>query len=212
MKIAKKNCLELDIEHFVISFDELFGYKLDDIVNLTRGKGIAPCSYCGVLRRRALNIVARKHGVDKLATAHSLDDETQTMILNIFHGNVLGIARVKPMLKAIHPKLIQRIKPLCQIPEKEIALYAYFKGIDFQSISCPYAETALRSDIRTMLNRMERKHPGIKFTIFRSMERVRPALETMVEAAKIQECKMCGEPSVGELCQPCKMLQEVSII
>lgn len=212
IKLAKKHCRELNIEHIIISFKEMYGYKLDEIVNMTNETGLKPCSYCGALRRRALNITARELGADKLSTAHNLDDETQTIFLNILHGDVQRIARVKPSLDIIHPKLVQRIKPLCEVPEREVALYAYLKGIDFQRIPCPYVETALRSDIRVMLNRMAEKYPSIKFTIFRSMEKVRPALEAMAEEAKLQECKMCGEPTSGEICQPCKMLQELTII
>jgi len=215
LKVAAKNCQKLGVEHLVTSFKETYGYKLDEIVNMTRKrgeKGLTPCSYCGVLRRKVLNTAAREAGVDKLATAHSLDDETQTMILNIIHGDTLRIARAKPVLTEIHPKLIQRVKPLCEVPEKEIAFYAYLRKIEFQSIPCPYARTALRNDVRTMLNRMEEKHAGTKFAIFRSMERIRPALEAMAEEAKIQDCRICGEPTVGELCKPCEMLQELRIL
>ena len=215
LKIAAKNCRKLGVEHLVTSFKETYGYTLDEIVSIIRKrkeKGLTPCSYCGVLRRRALNTAAREAGVDKLATAHSLDDETQTMILNIIHGDVLRIARTKPVLTVIHPKLVQRVKPLCEVPEKEIAFYAYLRKIEFQGIPCPYAQTALRNDIRTMLNRMEEKHAGTKFTIFRSIERIRPALEAMGEEAKIQDCRICGEPTVEELCKPCEMLQKLHIL
>lgn len=214
LKVAKKNCRKLGVEHVVTSFKEMYGYTLDEIVNLIRNKkkkGLTPCSYCGVLRRRALNTAAREAGVDKLATAHSLDDETQTMLLNIIHGDALRIARAKPVLTVIHPKLVQRVKPVCEVPEKEIAFYAYLRRIEFQSIPCPYAQTALRNDIRTMLNRLEEKHAGTKFTVFRSVERIRPALEAMAEEAKLQNCRKCGEPTVGELCKPCQMLQELHV-
>jgi uncharacterized protein (TIGR00269 family) len=214
LKVAKKNCQKLGVEHVVTSFKEMYGYELDEIVNMVqerREKGLTPCSYCGVLRRRALNTAAREAGVDKLATAHSLDDETQTILLNIIRGDALRIARVKPMLTVIHPKLVQRVKPLCEVPEKEIAFYAYLRKIEFQSIPCPYAQTALRNDVRIMLNRMEEKHAGTKFAIFRSIEKIRPALEAIAEEAKLQNCKICGEPTVGELCKPCQMLQELHI-
>ena len=215
LKIAKRNCKKLGVEHVIKSFKELFGYGLDEIVELVRRggeKGLTPCSYCGVLRRKALNTMAREAGVDKLVTAHSLDDETQTMLLNVVHGDPLRIARSKPVLTVIHPKLVQRVKPLCQVPEKEVAFYAYLKGIEFQCIPCPYAQTALRNDIRSMLNSMEHKHAGTLFAIFNSMERIRPALESFVEEVKLHNCKLCGEPTVGDLCRPCQMLQELQVL
>ena len=215
LKLAVKNCRKLRFEHTVTSFKELYGVKLDDLVKLLGEKkqgGLTPCAYCGVLRRRALNLVAREARVDKLATGHNLDDETQTILLNILHGDALRIARVKPVLAERHPKLVKRVKPLCEVPEKETTLYAYLKKIKFQNIPCPYAPTALRSDIRTMLNRMEEKHAGVKFTIFRSIEKIRPALETAAKAERLRDCQLCGEPTTDKICKPCQMLQELRVL
>lgn len=214
LKFAVENCQKLGIKHFTVSFKEMYGYKLDELVGMlqSKEKTLTPCAYCGVLRRRALNMAARKAGANKLVTAHNLDDETQTIILNILHGDALRIARVKPLMDSIHPDLIPRIKPLCEIPEKETAFYAYLKKIKFQTIPCPYAHTALRNDVRAMLNRIEEKHAGTKYTIFRSIEKIRPILETMVETEKLKECKLCGEPTVSDICKPCQLLQELHII
>jgi uncharacterized protein (TIGR00269 family) len=216
LKFAVSNCKKLGVKHFVTSFKELYGYSLDEIVDLTcekreGSKGLTPCAYCGGLRRRALNLTARKTGVKKLATAHNLDDETQTILLNLLHGDALRVARVKPVLEEAHPKFVRRVKPMCEIPEKEIALYAYLKQIEFQSTPCPYASTALRSDIRVMLNRMEEKHAGIKFALVKSVERIRPALEAAAKEVKLQDCTVCGEPTTGKICKPCQMLQKLGV-
>jgi len=213
LKIAEKNCEKLGVKHHIVSFKELFGYKLDEIVKLMekRKAELSPCAYCGVLRRRALNIAAREVNANKLATAHSLDDEVQTILLNILHGDPLRLARQKPATEEIHQKLVRRVKPFCEIPEREIAFYAFLRKIEFQSYPCPYAPQALRSDIRIMLNRLEEKHPGMKFTIFRSFERIRPALENLAEKEKLGECEICGEPTTGKICKVCEMLQELGI-
>jgi uncharacterized protein (TIGR00269 family) len=215
LRFAAKTCQELGIKHKIVSFKEMYKITLDELEDIIRGEKkneLSPCSYCGVLRRRALNTAARQTEANKLATAHNLDDETQTILLNIVHGDAIRIARVKPILDIGHPKLVQRVKPFCEVPEKEIALYAYLKKIEFQSIPCPYAQTALRNDIRKMLNTMEEKHTGTKFAIFRSIERIRPALEASAEKEKLQDCKLCGEPTVGEVCIPCQMLQRLHIL
>lgn len=212
LKLAAENCRKLSVEHHVVSFKHLFGFTLDEIVKLQRQKGegnVTSCAYCGVLRRRALNMTAREIKADKLATAHTLDDETQTILLNIFHGDVLRIAKEKPMTDEVHPKLVRKIKPFCEIPEKETALYAYVKKIRFQSRPCPYASEALRNDARIMLNRMEEKHPGIKFTIFKSIEKIRPALEEMAKKESLGECAECGEPTTARICRTCQLLKSI---
>lgn len=206
--IAAENCRKLDIEHHVVSFEEQYGYAFDQIVDRIRTKQdekLTPCAYCGVLRRKALNYEARRIGATKLATAHTLDDETQTILLNIFHGDVLRIAKEKPVTDKVHPKLVQKIKPFCEIPEKETALYAYVSGVKFQKKPCPYASEALRNDARLMLNRLEERHSGVKFTIFRSIDRIRPALMELASKEGLGECIECGEPTTGTVCRTCQM-------
>jgi uncharacterized protein (TIGR00269 family) len=212
LKIAAQNCEKLGVQHRIVSFKELFGSTFDDMVRRLRRKRSGqetPCAYCGVLRRKALNVAAREARADKLATGHTLDDETQTILLNIFHGDVLRIAKEKPFTDSVHPKLVPRIKPFCEIPEKETALYAYIKGIRFQSTPCPYAADALRNDARTILDGLEDKHPGMKFTIFKSIERIRPALEALADGEGLEECVECGEPTSDRVCRTCQMLKQI---
>jgi uncharacterized protein (TIGR00269 family) len=215
IKMAAENCKELDVEHFIVSFKELYGYAQDEIVKRLKRKessGLTPCAYCGVLRRKALNIAAREVNANKIATGHTLDDETQTILLNILHGAPLRMAREKPLTDKVHPKLVQRIKPFCGIPERETTLYAYTKKMRFQDTSCPYASEAMRNPIRLFLNRMEHKHAGTKFTIFKSIEKIRPAIEKIVKKEELNECIKCGEPTTERICKACQMLQELGMI
>jgi uncharacterized protein (TIGR00269 family) len=212
LEIAAENCKKLGLSHHVISFKALFGFTLDEIVARARAKGgteLTSCAYCGVLRRRALNVAARAVGANKIATAHTLDDEVQTVLLNVFHGDILRLAKEKPVTDEVHPRLVQRVKPFCEIPEKESALYAYVKRIKFQDAPCPYASEALRNDVRVMLNRMEEKHAGTKFAVFKSMERIRPALDEIARKDCFRECVECGEPASSGLCKVCEMLKQV---
>lgn len=215
IKIAQWNTKKLGIPHHVMSFKKLYGYTLDEIVGIVRKRKhlqLTPCAYCGALRRQALNMLAREVGATKLATAHTLDDEVQTILLNILHGDVARLAKVKPKSSVAHFKFVTRIKPFCQILEREVALYAFLKGFEFQATPCPYAPMALRSDVRVLLNRMEQKHAGVKFVVFRSVERLRSMLEGFVDGLRLGECRVCGEPCIGDLCKPCEMLQELRVL
>jgi uncharacterized protein (TIGR00269 family) len=211
LRIAAENCKELGIKHHVVSFKKLFGFSLDEIIKQRKESfpKQTSCTYCGVLRRKALNKAAKDVKADKLATAHTLDDEVQTILLNIFHGDVLRIAREKPLTDEAHPKLVRKIKPFCEVPEKETALYAYVRKIRFQNVPCPYASEALRNDVRIMLNRVEEKHAGMKFTIFRSIERIRPAIEDIARKQGFNDCAECGEPTTEKVCRTCQMLDQL---
>jgi uncharacterized protein (TIGR00269 family) len=212
MRIASDNCRKLGIRHETVSFRELYGYTLDEIVKKqerTEHRTETACAICGVLRRRALNIAGRRVGASKIATAHTLDDETQTILLNIFHGDIIRTAREKPVTDKADDDLIQKIKPFCLIPEEETALYAYVKKTKFQSIACPYASDALRNDIRLILNRLEKKRPGTKFTIYKSIEKVRPSLEMAEKKKRVARCVICGEPTSERTCRVCQILQKI---
>ena len=212
LEIAALNCKKLGVEHHIVSFKDLYGFTLDEIIKRTGPKierKLTACAYCGVLRRRALNVAAREVCADKVATAHTLDDEVQTSLMNIFRGDIVRLAKEKPMTDKVHPMLVRKVKPFCEVPERESTLYAYVKHIRFQDTPCPYASEALRNDIRVMLNRMEQKRAGTKFTVFKSIERIRPALAELVDKDEFQECVECREPASGSLCRTCEMLRDL---
>ena len=212
LDIAASNCKNLEIPHYIVSFKELYGFTLDEMIFRARDKGqteLTACAYCGVLRRKAINAGARQVKATKIATAHTLDDEVQTVLMNIFHGDIARLAKEKPVTSEVHPLFVQKIKPFCEIPENESALYAYVKKIQFQDTPCPYASEALRNDIRGMLNRMEEKHAGTKFTVSKAMERLRPALEETAKKENFKVCIECGEPSALDLCKACELLRHV---
>ncbi|MCW4005698.1 MAG: TIGR00269 family protein [Candidatus Bathyarchaeota archaeon] len=211
LQIAVDACKRWNMPHHIVSFKDLYGYTLDEIVKRakTRGCELTPCAYCGVLRRKALNIAALNINANKVATGHTLDDEVQTSLLNIFHGDIPKMAAEKPITDKIHPKLIQKVKPFCEIPEKESALYAYLKNINFQSTPCPYASEALRNDIRTLLNRMEERHAGTKHTIYKSIEKLRPAIQQTTQKPPFQNCQQCNHPAAANLCMACQLLKQI---
>jgi len=56
---------------------------------------------------------------------------------------------------------------------------------------------------------MEEKHAGMKFTIFGSIERIRPAIEKIVRQEEFKKCNECGEPTTERICKTCQMLQQL---
>ena len=103
-----------------------------------------PCTYCGVGRRWVLNRKARELGATKLAVGHNLDDEVQSVLLNYMRGDLPRASRMGPVTdwsrrKKFGEKFVPRIKPLRELPEKEIALYVLLKGYDIKWDECPYA-------------------------------------------------------------------------
>jgi uncharacterized protein (TIGR00269 family) len=208
LNLAHAACQKLGIEQIVVSYRELFGLTTDEIARMELGQ--TPCSYCGVFRRKAINKAASIVGATKIATAHNLDDEVQTVLLNMLHGDPMRIVRTGPILKDPRGKFLPRIKPLCDVPEKEVVLYAYLRGFEFQSVECPHSHEALRNDIRAFLNQMEQKHPGSKFTLQRTAERLRELFAESLPLSELRECGKCGDPTTHELCEACVMLMAIA--
>jgi len=206
IKIAKKLCKDLGLKHYVFSFKDEFGKTLD---KMKRGKA-KKCTYCGVFRRYLLNKAARKLKATKLATGHNLDDEAQGILINFFKGDLNRLVRMgaKPMALP-DKKFVLRIKPLRNIPEKEIGAYCLLKGLTLRTHECPYVRDSFRDDIRRQLNEIEDKYPGSKFEVVRTYDRVEKALKTLVRKDAVIYCKRCKEPSSGEVCKTCLLKESI---
>jgi len=204
--IVRKNCDALGVEHMVVSFGDLFGTTMDEIAS--RARELAACSYCGVLRRAAMNRAARDWEATHLATGLNLDDSAQSILMNFMRGDVERLARLGPHTR-VQARLVPRLQPLRTIPESETALYAMLKGYEYHDLECPYAPEALRNDYRSILAQLEDKYPGTRHSILRSYDGLRPLLENGYAPASLKTCS-CGEPTTSDKCKACELLESLS--
>lgn len=200
--IVSDNCRSMGLEHIVVSLRDLYGVAVDDIAATERP--LSACSYCGVLRRAAMNRAARKWGATHIATGLNLDDTAQSILMNFARGDVQRLARLGPHTRT-QPGLVPRIQPLRTIPESETTLYAIVNGLRFHDLECPYASGALRNDYRRGVADLEDRYPGTRHSILRSYDGLLPALETVYPSAQLRTCA-CGERTVGERCKTCELL------
>jgi uncharacterized protein (TIGR00269 family) len=195
---------ERGIEHHVISFREELGYTVDELASLRPGV----CN-CGVFRRQILNRKARELGANKLATGHNLDDEVESALMNFMTGNIVRMTRGDGIVNS--DKFVRRIKPLRRSPEEEVALYASIVLPEMEfAPECPYRGEVIRRNVKRVMDELERRHPGIRYQILESSEKLRNALvQGKTVGAGIRECQICGEPSSGDTCNMCKLLAEI---
>lgn len=200
LKTARKFCRENGVPLSVVSFEESFGKTVDEMSDKNA------CSFCGVLRRRLLSDLAKELKLDKLVTGHNLDDEAQAIMLNYVRGDVERLCRLSNTKKS--EKFVRRIKPLQEMPEKEVGLFAVLNfDIDFSE--CPYASRAFRTGIRDFINDLEKDNPGIKFSILRGYQKLIPYLDSYPQK-NLKECQLCGEPTSGKTCKVCDMLGQTN--
>lgn len=216
VRIAKKNCRKLHVRHEVVSFKKSFGKTLDHIVKIgdKRETGYSPCTFCGVLRRYLLNKTARELGCTKLVTAHNLDDEATTVLMNVMRGDISRLGRVGAKVGIADWGFVQRVKPFAEIPEKESALFGFLCGLEADYSTCPYAGRSFRGSVREMLNGLESRYPGVKFSIAESAAKMADAVRSLEKrkGGSPSKCPKCGETSSSAegLCQACRCLELVS--
>ncbi len=206
LQIVKDFCAQLGIESKVLSYQSLFGVDMDQAMIQRSSQKVSSCSICGTFRRRAIDIAAEAVGADIVATAHNMDDQLQTFMINLLAGDVERIGWIYPEPVQYMQSGMKKVKPFVEIYEYEIAFYALQRDIPFQSEECPYMNESIRTDLREFFNRLERDHPGIKYNGYKSMTKVSKVLRSSMPSCEIKKCSRCGHVSTGDICSVCKTL------
>jgi len=199
IRAAEETCSILGVPHYIIRFQDVFGHSLDQLVS---GSDRNACTICGILRRRALEILARNHSIKVIATGHNQDDHAQTALMNAISGDVRKV--FSGMGES--PWYARRIKPFAEVSEREVTLYALLFGLFRDLPECPYTSSSLRGEVRALLYRYERNHPGSMRHAARCEEEIRDKLGISFERDPYQTCVSCGWPGSGRVCQVCTIL------
>ena len=204
LDIVRKFASQLNVEHKILSYKELYGVSLEDSLQLRKDRRMSSCAICGTFRRRAIDIATESVGANVIATAHNLDDVLQTFMINVLAGDVERIGWTYPEPVGYADGL-RKIKPFTEIYEHEIAFYALVNEIPFQGEECPHMNEGIRTEIREFLNRLEKEHAGIKYNAYNTMVKVAKRLKDSASKAH-GKCILCGRDSTNEICSVCGMM------
>ncbi|MDH3395777.1 MAG: TIGR00269 family protein [Nitrosopumilus sp.] len=202
LEIVENFCSELNVDHKIYSYKDLFELTLDEALELRENERTSSCSICGILRRRAIDYAAKDIGADVIATGHNLDDTLQTFVINMLSGDTTRIGWMDPDTSL---NSLRKIKPFCEIYESEIVFYAFTNDIPFQSEPCPHMNEGIRTEIREFLNSLENKHSGIKNNLYQSILKISQIVKTSNSKEKIT-CEKCGTECTGNICSVCNMV------
>ncbi|PKS07844.1 hypothetical protein jhhlp_006452 [Lomentospora prolificans] len=168
LETVKQNSIDYDMELKIVSYSELYGWTMDQVVETIGKKG--NCTYCGVFRRQALDRGAKLLGIKHLVTGHNADDIAETVLMNLLRGDLPRLARSTSIVTGDGLGDVKRSKPLKYSYEKEIVLYAHHKKLLYFSTECIYSPEAFRGTARALIKNLERVRPTAILDIVRSGE------------------------------------------
>lgn len=209
LQIVKEFCSQLKVESRIFSYKSLFGMDMDEAMVHRPSEKMSSCSMCGTFRRRAIDLAAENVGANVIATAHNLDDQVQSFMINLLAGDAERIGWTYPQPGEYGTRM-KKIKPFAEIYEYEIAFYALQREIPFQSEECPYMNESIRSDLRVFFNEMEKRHPGMKYNAYNTMLKVSKVMRDSGPQSGRRKCSSCGRISTGEICSVCSLVNVLS--
>ncbi len=128
--------------------------------------------------------------------------------MNYLEGNIQNLTRIGPKSESRNERFTVKIKPLREIPEKEIGLYVVAKGLEVHFAGCPYAGESFRAEIGSFINDLTAKHPTIMYSTLRGFDKMKPVLKKeFAEESHTGICENCGEPASGRLCKACSFVE-----
>lgn len=212
-----KFCKEHGIKLNVIDMRQMFGCSICFIRSGIQEKiNLKNCAICGVIKRWLLNKKSRDLKATKLATGHNLDDQAETILMNLIKGNPAKSISQTPKTGIIEDKMfVQRIKPLYFCTNDEIRRYSQLMNFPVLYQPCPCSTNATRRKIRAQIAEMEKTYPNLKKNIVNnflkesSLFKEKGLLkesELLKIEDKIKYCDICGEPSRNDICQTCKLI------
>lgn len=190
----------------IVSVKEVLGVTIPEA--LKKGER-NPCATCGLVKRYIMNQEALAGGYSAVATGHNLDDEAAVLLSNVLNWKLGYLGRQSPLLPSWHPRLAKKVKPLCEITERESAAYALLNRIDYIYEECPFSSGATTLFYKDILNEIEMRSPGTKLRFYREFLKKAKALFETPSPEKLEECPSCGLPTTYPPCAFCRLRERV---
>ena len=151
------HCKEYDIPHIV------HDTKIYDLAEEKIRKNSSFCSFFSRMRRGTLYGIAEKHGCNKLALGHHMDDAAESFFMNfIYNGQMRSLA---PKYTAENGLVI--IRPLIQMRERQLSAFVLDNNISaIGDEACPAMRFDIkmphaRANMKEMLSKMEKEFPSL---------------------------------------------------
>ena len=138
-------------------------FESDIFSSVENGNFKSPCYMCARMRRGYLYNKARELGCNKIALGHHMDDVIETTLLSMFYSS----------------EVIELIRPLFLIREKDIITWAKSNGLDFINCACKFTERSAidenlskRKEMKNLIKEMSKTNPNVAVNIFTALDNI----------------------------------------
>ena len=155
------------------------------------------CSLCSRMKKAAMKDVAQRKKANKIAFAHHQDDLLETLFMNALHSGKVSTFTPKMFWDK---EKITFIRPLFNVEEKEIRLFAKEMNLPILDLGCPANHHTEREDTKDFLSSLYKKNPDYKKNLSKSLlnydgfELPFSYLETTIEENKDYSLKRITTP------------------
>ncbi len=121
------------------------------------------------------------------------------------------LERQFPKLEKDIKRLVDKVKPLIYLTDREVAVYNISNGIDYVDYDCPLSKGASSSKYKHVLSTLEEIMRGSKhkllFDFYRNKSNLLPEKKEKIINENI--CNICGYPTTQEICNFCSLKKRV---
>ena len=157
------------VEHIAGTLDLRFELKKVDTIAYKEEKKLSLEDAARELRYEFFNEVRQKQNASKVATAHTQDDQAETVLMRLIRGSGLrGLSGIPPVSRGY------LIRPLLFVSRSEIEQYLKSKDIEWIEDSSNASDEFLRNRIRNdLIPALETYNPNLKETLSRTADVLR---------------------------------------
>lgn len=153
-----------------------------------RQKGVSTQVAARELRYAWFETLLTTHGYDSMATAHHLDDQVETFLINLARGT--GIAG----LKGIPARQGTVVRPMLFATRKQLEAFARLQGLswveDSSNTSLAYARNRIRHRI---IPQMEKLNPAFRDELLSTISHIRDAEAIYRQAIERERARLVSK-------------------
>ncbi len=135
--------------------------------------------------------ICQKHGYNKIAVAHNMNDSVETMIFNIVRGSGLkGMCGIQPVNDKI-------IRPIIEISRSEIENYLSKNNISYCTDTTNFCDIYTRNKIRNkIIPLMQEINPTVIQTIYSNLQNINDDNSFIDDFADSTDCISVADNNV----------------